>query len=127
MEKNVFSWRFMTPLYIGSALNPIDSSMIAVALPILPLRCVFNRNDDHSGQCALSRNQIALYTQVESEQTGTASGLLRTSTYIGYIGSIASSAVIAIGFHQDASVHGLHLIALDDSCDEHLGTGNHSV
>lgn len=33
MEKNVFSWRFMTPLYIGSALKPIDGSMIAVALP----------------------------------------------------------------------------------------------
>ncbi len=27
-----FSWRFTTPLYIGSALNPINSSMIATAL-----------------------------------------------------------------------------------------------
>jgi hypothetical protein len=27
-----FSWRFTTPLFIGSALNPINSSMIATAL-----------------------------------------------------------------------------------------------
>ncbi|MBN9195014.1 MAG: MFS transporter, partial [Microbacterium sp.] len=27
-----FSWRITTPLYIGSALNPINSSMIATAL-----------------------------------------------------------------------------------------------
>jgi len=31
MEKP-FSWRFTTPLFIGSALNPINSSMIATAL-----------------------------------------------------------------------------------------------
>lgn len=31
MEKP-FSWRFTAPLYIGSALNPINSSMIATAL-----------------------------------------------------------------------------------------------
>lgn len=27
-----FSWRFTTPLFIGSALNPINSSLIATAL-----------------------------------------------------------------------------------------------
>lgn len=29
---NPFSWRFTTPLYIGSALNPVNTSMIATAL-----------------------------------------------------------------------------------------------
>ena len=29
---NPFSWRFTTPLFIGSALNPINSSLIATAL-----------------------------------------------------------------------------------------------
>jgi len=29
---NTFSWRFTTPLFIGSALNPINSSLIATAL-----------------------------------------------------------------------------------------------
>ncbi|WP_407310044.1 hypothetical protein [Desulfosporosinus sp. SB140] len=27
-----FSWRFVAPLYMGSTLNPINSSMIATAL-----------------------------------------------------------------------------------------------
>jgi MFS family permease len=29
---NPFSWRFVTPLFLGSALNPINSSLIATAL-----------------------------------------------------------------------------------------------
>ncbi|MCI1857979.1 MAG: hypothetical protein LKI80_07410 [Sporolactobacillus sp.] len=62
MEKNVFSWRFMTPLYIGSALNPIDGSMIAVALPILPLRCVFQSEQrPFWSVCAISQSDRALY------------------------------------------------------------------
>src|SRR3981081_1178487 len=28
---NAFSWRFTAPLYMGSALNPINSSLIATA------------------------------------------------------------------------------------------------
>jgi MFS family permease len=31
-QGNPFSWRFTTPLFIGSALNPINSSLIATAL-----------------------------------------------------------------------------------------------
>ena len=31
-RKSAFSWRFTTPLFIGSALNPINSSLIATAL-----------------------------------------------------------------------------------------------
>ena len=31
-HQNPFSWRFTTPLFIGSALNPINSSLIATAL-----------------------------------------------------------------------------------------------
>ncbi|QQE78796.1 MFS transporter [Alicyclobacillus sp. SO9] len=56
-----------------------------------------------------SANQTALYLQVTSEQIGTASGLLRT---FGYIGSIASSALIGIVFHARVSDGGLHHIAL---------------
>jgi MFS family permease len=56
-----------------------------------------------------SANQTALYSQVPAEQIGTASGLFRT---FGYIGSIASSAIIAIVFHTSVSSHGLHLIAV---------------
>ncbi|MFC8533546.1 MFS transporter [Streptomyces sp. NPDC057249] len=31
-QERAFSWRFTTPLFIGSALNPINSSLIATAL-----------------------------------------------------------------------------------------------
>ncbi|HEY2061942.1 MAG TPA: MFS transporter [Amycolatopsis sp.] len=31
-KRGAFSWRFVTPLYISSALNPINSSLIATAL-----------------------------------------------------------------------------------------------
>jgi len=56
-----------------------------------------------------SANQTALYLQVTSDQIGTASGLLRT---FGYIGSIASSALIGIVYHTRVSDAGLHHIAI---------------
>jgi sugar phosphate permease len=56
-----------------------------------------------------SANQTALYAQVPAEQIGTASGLLRTW---GYLGSIASSAILSITFHNGVSDHGLHVIAV---------------
>ncbi|QSO48542.1 MFS transporter [Alicyclobacillus mengziensis] len=56
-----------------------------------------------------SSNQTALYLQVTSDQIGTASGLLRT---FGYVGSIASSALIGIVFHTRVSDDGLHHIAV---------------
>ncbi|MFC8086187.1 MFS transporter [Streptomyces sp. NPDC057340] len=31
-QERAFSWRFLTPLYVGSALNPVNSSLIATAL-----------------------------------------------------------------------------------------------
>jgi MFS family permease len=57
----------------------------------------------------VSANQTALYTQVAAGQIGTAAGLFRT---FGYIGSIASSAIIAITFRTSVSDHGLHIIAV---------------
>ena len=32
LNKNPFSWRFVAPLYMGSTLNPINSSLISTAL-----------------------------------------------------------------------------------------------
>ena len=29
---NAFSWRFVTPMFLGSSLNPVNSSLIATAL-----------------------------------------------------------------------------------------------
>jgi sugar phosphate permease len=56
-----------------------------------------------------SANQTALYAQVPAADIGTASGLLRS---FGYIGSIASSAIIAIVFRTHVSDHGLHVMAV---------------
>jgi predicted MFS family arabinose efflux permease len=58
---------------------------------------------------AISANQTTLYSQVAAGQIGTASGLFRT---FGYLGSIASSALISIVFHTRVDDHGLHTIAL---------------
>jgi MFS family permease len=56
-----------------------------------------------------SGNQITLYSQVPPDQIGTAAGLFRTW---GYIGSIASSAIISMVFRTSVTDHGLHVIAL---------------
>jgi MFS family permease len=56
---------------------------------------------------AAAGNQTALYGQAPAEHLGTASGLLRTS---GYIGSIAASAVTGIVFHASVSDHGMHIV-----------------
>lgn len=53
-------------------------------------------------------NQAALYDQTSAEQIGVASGLLRTSTYLG---AIAASAMIGFAFPQRATDAGLHGIA----------------
>ncbi|RNI24726.1 MFS transporter [Flexivirga caeni] len=52
-------------------------------------------------------NQTALYQQADPDQIGTAAGLLRT---FGYIGSVASSALISIFFRTSVTDAGLHTI-----------------
>jgi predicted MFS family arabinose efflux permease len=56
---------------------------------------------------AATANQTTLYGQAAADQIGTASGLLRS---FGYLGSIASSAVISVVFRTRADDHGLHTI-----------------
>lgn len=53
-------------------------------------------------------NQTALYIQVPAEQIATASGLLRSA---GYLGSIASSALVSLAFHTAVDDQGLQMIA----------------
>ncbi|QEV56579.1 MFS transporter [Streptomyces platensis] len=57
----------------------------------------------------ISAHQTALYTQVGAGEIGTAAGLFRT---FGFLGSIASSALISVVFHSEVNDHRLHLIAL---------------
>ncbi|MEV4113410.1 MFS transporter [Nonomuraea sp. NPDC049695] len=56
----------------------------------------------------VSANQTVLYVQAPADQAGTAAGLLRTS---GYLGSIASSALISIVFHTRVDDERLHSLA----------------
>lgn len=56
-----------------------------------------------------SGNQIALYMQAPPDQLGVASGLFRT---FGYLGSIASTAMIGIVFHSSVTDGGVHVIAV---------------
>ncbi|GFE19102.1 MFS transporter [Streptomyces glebosus] len=57
----------------------------------------------------ISANQTTLYTQAGAGEIGTAAGLFRT---FGFLGSIASSALISVVFHSEVNDHRLHLIAL---------------
>ncbi|MFE5027774.1 MFS transporter [Streptomyces sp. NPDC056656] len=54
-------------------------------------------------------NQTALYLAAPPDQIGTAAGLFRT---FGYLGTIASSVIGSIVFHDGASDHGLHSLGL---------------
>ena len=54
-------------------------------------------------------NQAALYALAPATEMGTASGLFRT---FGYIGTIASSAIINLAFQKGVSDAGLHKIAI---------------
>jgi len=53
------------------------------------------------------RNQTAHYSQVTADQIGTAAGLLRS---LGYLGSIASAAMISVVFHTEVDDRGMHMI-----------------
>jgi MFS family permease len=53
-------------------------------------------------------NQATLYTQAPAAEIAVASGLYRTSSYIG---AIFSSSVIAIAFGKEATDAGLHILA----------------
>ena len=53
-------------------------------------------------------NQVALYDQAPAHHMGAASGLLRTSQYLG---AMASSCVIAGVYGAGVTDHSLHLLA----------------
>ncbi|UNO49872.1 MFS transporter [Alicyclobacillus acidoterrestris] len=101
----------LAPL-IASAVSCIVASVgvlfLTTSTPIiwiLLITCIFGITMG----TMVSGNQIALYTQVAADQIGTASGLFRT---FGYIGSIASSALIGIAFHKKVSDAGMHHVAV---------------
>jgi cyanate permease len=57
----------------------------------------------------ISANQTALYIQAGASRIGTASGLFRT---FGFLGSIASSALLSIAYRTRVDDRSLHVTAL---------------
>ena len=64
---NPFSWRFTTPLFIGSALNPINGSLIATAL--VPIAHGARKGGRERGNSALLLDRlVAVQVSPESAQ-----------------------------------------------------------
>jgi MFS family permease len=97
------------PLIVASAASIVGSIGILVlgtGSPlawIVAITLVFGVT---LGTASIS-NQLVIYTSVEAADIGIASGLFRT---FAYVGSIASSAMIGITFHNGVTDAGLHRI-----------------
>lgn len=95
---------------IAAALSCLAGSLcvplLTTASPIAGILAVTLVFGITSGTAATA-NQTTLYGQATADQIGTASGLLRS---FGYLGSIASSAVISVVFRAGADDRGLHTI-----------------
>ena len=87
---------------VGSAAALVLTSTTPVIV-IIGMTLVFGITQG-AGNTA---NQLALYSQSPPERVATAAGLLRT---FGYLGSIASSTITSIVFHDHVTDHGLHVI-----------------
>lgn len=99
-------WR---PLVVGAAIL-VSASLCLVLLnhsaslwALALLSCLFGVPTG----LTLIGNQAAMYAQAPPDQTGTASGLLRTAQYCG---AIVSSCVIGFAFAERASDEGLHIL-----------------
>lgn len=93
---------------LSSLVGSVGVVLLATSTPIIWMVIISLVFGVTLGTMAIG-NQTALYTQVSASQIGTASGLLRTFTYIG---SIGSSSIIGIFFHKHVTDHGLHIIAI---------------
>jgi hypothetical protein len=90
-------------LLIGSAALLV----VHASLPIVALAAIAAIVGIPNGLNIVA-NQNALYAQAPAEQTGSASGLFRTSQYVG---AIASASIIAITFGSRATDRALHDLA----------------
>lgn len=93
---------------VSSILASVGVLLLTASTPIIYILIITIIFGVTMGTTA-SSNQIALYTQVSADQIATAAGLFRT---FGYIGSIASSAIIGVVFRTKVVDSGLHVIAV---------------
>ncbi|HEX5299859.1 MAG TPA: hypothetical protein VFW50_22960 [Streptosporangiaceae bacterium] len=121
-ERAGFGPRFVVACSFGSVLNPVNSSIIAVALAavgagllvldarsplwlLVALSVVFGFQNGVN----VVANQAAMYAQAPAVATGAAAGLLRTSMYLG---AIASAGLIGLCYGRQATDAGLHRLAV---------------
>jgi Arabinose efflux permease len=99
------------PLIVSAAAclaGSLGMLLFAAATPMIWIMIITGFFGVTMGLC-VSANQTTLYTQVATDHISTASGLFRT---FGYLGSIASSALITVFFTPAVSDQGLHGIAV---------------
>jgi hypothetical protein len=107
-----FGWRTVTPLVMGSALNPVNSSVIATGLVLLPMGAVAALVSHPVSRRNLVRGPLiacAFFMLLASVATLFITG---HSPVIALIGSIASATITSIVFHARVSDAGLHDLAL---------------
>jgi MFS family permease len=91
---------------VASILGSIGILLLGTGSPIAWVVAITVAFGVTLGTAAVS-NQLVLYGSVETAELGTASGLFRTFVYIG---TIASSAMIGVMFHNGVTDAGLHRI-----------------
>jgi MFS family permease len=97
------------PLIVASAatiLGSIGVLLLGTGSPIVWVIAITLAFGVTLGTASIS-NQLVLYASVETAELGTASGLFRT---FAYIGTIASTAMIGMTFHNGVTDAGLHRI-----------------
>ncbi|QDN82166.1 MFS transporter [Streptomyces sp. S1A1-7] len=88
-------------------VGAVATLFVGSGTPIAAVICVTAVFGLTSGAGTVA-NQTVLYQEAPAAALGTASGLLRTFSYIG---SIASAAITGTAFHRGVSDNGLHSIA----------------
>jgi MFS family permease len=97
------------PLIVASAatiLGSIGVLLLGTGSPIVWVIAITLAFGVTLGTASIS-NQLVLYASVETAELGTAAGLFRT---FAYIGTIASTAMIGMTFHNGVTDAGLHRI-----------------
>ena len=105
------SRRIWPPLVAGAAVLTVGSASLLFLHNGSPLWALAAVSIVFGVQNGLSvvTNQAAMYAQAPAEQTGAASGLLRTFMYLG---AIASAGIIGFAFGARATDAGLHRLGV---------------
>jgi MFS family permease len=99
------------PLNVAAVVLVVGSVLLAMlskATPLVGIVAVTAMFGVMNGASTVG-NQLALYRQAPAETIGTASGLLRTFTYLG---SIASAVIIGSAYRHSVDISGLHRMGL---------------